>query len=79
MHCLPYIYILPNIGVLSALSGGDTHYFPDFDKNQHGYMFTHDLQYSLQREQGYNGALRLRCSNGKLPTYICILFLRKKD
>ncbi|KAI9308966.1 Sec23/Sec24 trunk domain-containing protein [Cunninghamella echinulata] len=52
------------LGVLSSLTGGDTHYFPDFNDRQYGGTFTFDLQHSLQREQGYNGALRLRCSNG---------------
>ncbi|KAI8339059.1 hypothetical protein BC941DRAFT_350091 [Chlamydoabsidia padenii] len=52
------------LGVLSALTGGDTHYFPDFDKNQSGDLFAYDLRHSLEREQGSNGALRLRCSNG---------------
>lgn len=59
------MHILLYIGVLSSLTGGDTHYFPDFNDRQYGGAFTFDLLHSLQREQGYNGALRLRCSNGK--------------
>lgn len=59
-------FFLLLVGVLPALTGGDTHYFPDFDKSRSGDLFAHDLRHSLEREQGSNGALRLRCSNGKL-------------
>ncbi|KAI8074501.1 Sec23/Sec24 trunk domain-containing protein [Gongronella butleri] len=52
------------IGLLPALTGGDTHLFPDFDPRIHGDAFAHDLQHSLVREQGFHCALRLRCSNG---------------
>ncbi|KAI7862769.1 Sec23/Sec24 trunk domain-containing protein [Spinellus fusiger] len=51
------------LGVLSALTGGDTHSYPDFDKT-HSEHLVYAVQHSLTREQGYNAALRVRCSNG---------------
>jgi protein transport protein SEC24 len=54
------------VGVLSALTGGDTHYFPNFNPAREGVQFAHDFMHSINREQGYRSALRLRCSNGKL-------------
>ncbi|OAD76143.1 hypothetical protein PHYBLDRAFT_123428 [Phycomyces blakesleeanus NRRL 1555(-)] len=54
---------LSTLGVLPALTGGDTHFYPNFDSSQHGAL-VHSLERSLKREQGYNAALRVRCSNG---------------
>jgi hypothetical protein len=53
------------VGVLSALSGGDTHYFPNYNALREGIQFAHNFKHSIHREQGYRAALRLRCSNGK--------------
>jgi protein transport protein SEC24 len=68
-----HLLFLLLVGVLPALTGGDTHYFPDFDKSRSGDLFAHDLRHSLEREQGSNGALRLRCSNGKLSPLSSII------
>lgn len=51
------------IGVLSALTGGDTHYYPGF-KPEQSLQFAQNFTHAIQREQGYRAALRLRCSNG---------------
>ncbi|CEP19247.1 hypothetical protein [Parasitella parasitica] len=59
----PYMDVA-TIGVLSALTGGDTHYLPNFDAQLHSVQFTHDFKHSIFREQGYRAALRVRCSNG---------------
>lgn len=59
----------PNIdvflGLLSALTGGESHYYANYNKSKDGLAFTNMLNRSLTREQGYNAALRVRCSNGK--------------
>lgn len=52
------------IGILSALTGGDTHYHPDFNMAREGTHVMHDLIHAIRREQGYRAALRVRCSNG---------------
>ncbi|KAK4521396.1 Translation factor guf1 mitochondrial [Mucor velutinosus] len=59
----PYMDVA-TIGVLSALTGGDTHYLPDFDAQLHSVQFMHDFKHAIYREQGYRAALRVRCSNG---------------
>ncbi|KAI8147373.1 Sec23/Sec24 trunk domain-containing protein [Fennellomyces sp. T-0311] len=55
---------ISTLGVLSALTGGDTHYFLNFKKERDLQAFASKLERSLTREQGYNAALRVRCSNG---------------
>ncbi|GAA5809090.1 hypothetical protein MFLAVUS_002493 [Mucor flavus] len=52
------------IGIVSAMTGGDTHYFPNFNLEREGCQVTHDLMHAIAREQGYRAAFRLRCSNG---------------
>lgn len=52
------------IGIVSAMTGGDIHYFPNFNLEREGYQVTHDLMHAIAREQGYRAAFRLRCSNG---------------
>lgn len=51
-------------GVLSALTGGDTHYFPNFNPAREGPQVAHNFIHAIQREQGYRAALRVRCANG---------------
>ncbi|KAI9280486.1 Sec23/Sec24 trunk domain-containing protein [Sporodiniella umbellata] len=51
------------LGVLSALTGGDTHYFPQADESQQEQIYQLVKQ-SIQREHGYRATSRIRCSNG---------------
>ena len=53
------------LGVLSSITGGDTHCFPQFNPLKDGAQLEHNLLHSITRKQGYRGALRVRCSNGK--------------
>lgn len=53
------------LGVLSAMTGGDTHYYPNFNYARESLQFTHNLTHSIYREHGYRASLRVRCSNGK--------------
>jgi protein transport protein SEC24 len=52
------------IGQLATMTGGDTHYFPNFNCTKDSAKFANDLQHSLIRQTGHNGVLRVRCSNG---------------
>ncbi|KAI8368227.1 Sec23/Sec24 trunk domain-containing protein [Radiomyces spectabilis] len=55
---------ISTLGQLTGITGGDVHYYPNFDKDKEGLQFAHNLQHTLLREQGYNSALKIRCSNG---------------
>ncbi|KAG1451230.1 hypothetical protein G6F56_008137 [Rhizopus delemar] len=50
------------LGTLSALTGGDTHYFPRADTSQSDQIY-HHLKRSVNREHGYRATSRVRCSN----------------
>lgn len=52
--------------MLSALTGGESHYYANYNKSKDELAFTNMLNHNLTREQGYNAALRVRCSNGNL-------------
>jgi len=52
------------IGQLSSITGGDTHYMPNFTYTRDSAKLAFDLRHSLTRQTGYNGVLRVRCSNG---------------
>ncbi|KAG0193416.1 COPII coat Sec23p-Sfb3p heterodimer component [Apophysomyces sp. BC1034] len=51
------------LGVVSELTGGDVRYYPSFNANETGKL-VHQLQHDLNRETGYDGILRVRCSDG---------------
>lgn len=53
------------IGQLSSITGGDTHYMPNFTYTRDSAKLAFDLRHSLTRQTGYNGVLRVRCSNGQ--------------
>ncbi|GAB5592811.1 COPII coat Sec23p-Sfb3p heterodimer component [Umbelopsis nana] len=55
---------LATIGQLSSITGGDTHYMPNFNYTRDSAKLAFDLRHSLTRQTGYNGVLRVRCSNG---------------
>ncbi|KAK9760738.1 COPII coat Sec23p-Sfb3p heterodimer component [Basidiobolus ranarum] len=52
------------IGTLPALTGGDIHHYPNFDAQKDGFKFNQELQHNVTRQFGFNGVLRIRCSNG---------------
>ncbi|RUO96086.1 LOW QUALITY PROTEIN: hypothetical protein BC936DRAFT_142654, partial [Jimgerdemannia flammicorona] len=51
-------------GVLPAITGGEMYYYPHFDRSRDGQKYAFDLKHNLAREFGYNGVMRIRCSNG---------------
>lgn len=56
---------ITTISLLATSTGGDVHYFPNFNHNRDGAKLAFDMRHSLMRETGHNGVLRIRCSNGK--------------
>ncbi|KAI8975427.1 hypothetical protein BDF20DRAFT_605994 [Mycotypha africana] len=60
----PHQYMdVATLDVLCRLTGGDFRYFPNFtlaDK----YRIIHQLNHDLHRETGFDGILRIRCSDG---------------
>ncbi|ORX81264.1 hypothetical protein K493DRAFT_242055 [Basidiobolus meristosporus CBS 931.73] len=55
---------IATIGTLSALTGGDIHHYPNFDAQKDGFKFNQELRHNVSRQYGFNGVLRIRCSNG---------------
>lgn len=55
---------LTTVSQLASMTGGDIHYFPNFNPIQDTIKITHDLRHGLVREAGYNAVMRIRCSNG---------------
>jgi protein transport protein SEC24 len=64
-------------GCLSALSGGDIHFYPNFDATKDGMRFANDLKSHLSRTFGFDALLRLRVSNGlKIEDHYGNFFMR---
>ncbi|KAI8910290.1 Sec23/Sec24 trunk domain-containing protein [Gorgonomyces haynaldii] len=65
------------VGVLSALTGGETNMYGSFDANRHGVKFANDLHRTLSRTYGYDGLLRVRVSTGlKVAEYFGNIFMK---
>ncbi|RKP23249.1 hypothetical protein SYNPS1DRAFT_31035 [Syncephalis pseudoplumigaleata] len=55
---------LATIGTVAGTTGGDTLFYPNFAAPKDGYRFQEDLKRLLQREFGFEGVMRIRCSDG---------------
>lgn len=77
-YFFPSSYIdLATIGALSALSGGDSFIYSNFDANRHGSKFANDMQRTLARTFGYDALLRVRVSHGlKVSDYFGNLYMK---
>ncbi|KAI9315351.1 Sec23/Sec24 trunk domain-containing protein [Dichotomocladium elegans] len=51
------------VGVVSNLTGGDLRYYPNFNANESS-KIVYQLDHDLHRDTGYDGVLRIRCSDG---------------
>lgn len=51
------------VNVISHQTGGDFRYFPNFTLGEK-YRILHQLNHDLHRETGFDGILRIRCSDG---------------
>ncbi|KAJ1977592.1 COPII coat Sec23p-Sfb3p heterodimer component [Dimargaris xerosporica] len=65
VYLFPHSYIdAATVSALSSLTGGDTYFYPNFSADRDGHRFGEDLKLDLTREHGFNGVLRVRCSDG---------------
>ncbi|KAJ3205727.1 COPII coat Sec23p-Sfb3p heterodimer component [Clydaea vesicula] len=65
MFLFPNSYIdIATIGTLSSLTGGSIFNYTNFNAEKDGLKFKNDLHRQLTNTFGYDGLLRVRCSNG---------------
>jgi protein transport protein SEC24 len=55
---------LTTIGLLSSISGGETYFYPGFEISKDGNKLNGDLSELLSHPFGFNGVMRVRCSDG---------------
>lgn len=55
---------LSNIGWLASVTGGSVHRWPNFNFERDGRNFTSHFVNSVKKTAGYQGQLKMRCSNG---------------
>ena len=48
----------------SAISGGETFFYPNFIAERDSLQLGLDLRHTVERETGYQALLKVRCSNG---------------
>ncbi|KAJ3068826.1 COPII coat Sec23p-Sfb3p heterodimer component [Podochytrium sp. JEL0797] len=65
LFLFPSAYIdVATIGSLSSITGGDLYVYTNFDAARDGYRFMEDLKKVGRRNFGFEGLLRVRCSDG---------------
>lgn len=65
MFMFPQNYIdVASIGALTAVTGGQSYLYPGFNAQRDGDKFAEELRRVISRPFGYDGLLRVRCSNG---------------
>ncbi|KAI9306085.1 Sec23/Sec24 trunk domain-containing protein [Cunninghamella echinulata] len=52
------------VGIISELTGGDVRYYPNFNFTTDALVVQHQLDHDVHREIGFDGVLRIRCSDG---------------
>ncbi|KAL9592457.1 MAG: hypothetical protein Q9179_006699 [Wetmoreana sp. 5 TL-2023] len=55
---------IATIGHVSALSGGETHFYPIFTAPRDVLKLTKEIEHAVTRETGYQALMKVRCSNG---------------
>lgn len=61
---------LTTIGHVSATSGGETFYYPNFHAPRDLLKLSKEIKHTLTRETGYQALMKVRCSNGlQVSTY----------
>lgn len=55
---------LSNVGWLASVTGGCVHRWPNFNFERDGRNFTSHFVGSVKKTSGYQGQLKMRCSNG---------------
>ena len=56
--------LLTQIGYVSATTGGETFYFPNFVSPRDNEKLAYEITHTLTRETGYQALMKVRCSNG---------------
>ncbi|KAI9493869.1 hypothetical protein BDB00DRAFT_821063 [Zychaea mexicana] len=52
------------LGSISSLTGGDLRYYPGFNVARDSSKIAYQLDHDVHRETGYDGVMRVRCSDG---------------
>ena len=53
-----------SLGHVSALSGGQTYFYPNYVAPRDVLQLSQDINHSVTRETGYQALMKVRCSNG---------------
>ena len=56
--------LIPRTGHVSATTGGETYYYPNFVSSRDNAKLSLEIKHSLARETGYQALMKVRCSNG---------------
>ncbi|KAI9723739.1 MAG: hypothetical protein M1812_001039 [Candelaria pacifica] len=55
---------IATIGHLSAVSGGETFFYPNFHSPRDTLKLSKEIKHTMTRETGYQALMKVRCSNG---------------
>ncbi|KAL9029031.1 MAG: hypothetical protein Q9196_002679 [Gyalolechia fulgens] len=55
---------IATIGHVSALSGGETYFYPTFTAPRDVQKLKKEIEHTVRRETGYQALMKVRCSNG---------------
>ncbi|KAL8852248.1 MAG: hypothetical protein Q9221_002850 [Calogaya cf. arnoldii] len=55
---------IATIGHISAVSGGETYFYPVFTTPRDVQRLTKEIEHTVTRETGYQALMKVRCSNG---------------
>ncbi|KAM6478740.1 COPII component protein [Trichoderma sp. SZMC 28011] len=55
---------IATVGHVAATTGGETFYFPNFIAPRDGAKLSMEITHAITRETGYQGLMKVRCSNG---------------
>ncbi|KAK9358257.1 Sec23/Sec24 trunk domain-containing protein [Lipomyces starkeyi] len=65
LFVFPSTYVdLASVGMVSELSGGEIFYYPNFVPQRDGKRMIAEMSTAVNRQVGYQGQLKVRCSNG---------------
>lgn len=56
--------ILTSLGYISATTGGESFYYPNFIAPRDNTKLSLEIQHAVTRETGYQALMKVRCSNG---------------
>jgi protein transport protein SEC24 len=78
--CASNFVDLASMYELCKSSGGDLHYYPQFNGNVHGQKLKNEMTHCLSREMGWEGVMRVRVSTGyKITKFHGHMYIRGTD